>query len=149
MATNAQIGHGTRFQMFDSEASPPAFATLAEVTNITPPALARDAVEATHTESPEKWREYIPGLKDAGEVTLELNFVPGGTAIERLLRSFNSDSADQCRIVFPDGSLDTSPPTATIWAFNALVTGVEPEAPVEDKMTASATFKLTGKPGFV
>jgi predicted secreted protein len=140
MTTNAAIGHGTLFQLLDTSVGPNFFETLAEVTSITPPSLARDAVEATHTESPEKWREFIAGLKDAGEVTLELNFIPGGPAIERLLGLFNSDTFSVARLVFPN---------LVTWQFTALLTGVEPEAPVEDKMTASVTFKLTGKPGFI
>jgi predicted secreted protein len=149
MTTNAKIGFGTLFQMLDVDASPDSWVTVAEVVSITPPALARDTVEATHSESPEKWREFIPGLKDAGEMTVELNFIPGGDAMQRFLRSFNTDEPDQCRIVFPDGGVDESPPTATIWAFVAFLTGVEPEASMEDKMSVSATFKLTGKPDFV
>ena len=77
---------------------------LAEVTNITPPALARDMVDATHTESPQKWREFIPGLRDAGEVTLELNFLPDGAAITKLLALINCDALSQCRIRFNDPS---------------------------------------------
>lgn len=142
MTTNAKIGHGTLFALFDAAASPAGYVTLAEVTNITPPSLARDTVEATHTESPEKWREHIPGLKDAGEVSIEMNLVPGGAAVDLLLAAFNSDDLQLGRITFPD-----SP--ATVWSFSGYITAFAPEAPVADKMTAKVTFKLSGKPGFV
>jgi hypothetical protein len=143
MTTLARIGHGTTFAIFDTTLVPPAYVVLAEVTNITPPALARDMVEATHTESPDKWREFIPGLRDAGEVTLELNFLPEGAATTRLLALINSDEPSQSRIRFNDAAPEID------WVFTAFLSAFEPEAPVEDKMTASVTFKLTGKPAFI
>ena len=79
MTTNARIGYGTLFQTGNG-AVPEVFTTLAEVTNITPPKMSRDTVDATHEESPGAWREFIAGLKDGGDVSLDLNFIPGGTA---------------------------------------------------------------------
>ena len=43
---------------------------LAEVKSIGGPSLSRDAVEATHTESPDDHAEFIPGLANGGEVSL-------------------------------------------------------------------------------
>lgn len=137
MTTQAKIGHGTTFAI--QTGSPLDYETIAEVTNITPPNLARDAVDATHTASEEGWREFIPGLKDAGEVSIELNFVPGSDSTDLLMEAFNAAEPVTCKITFPD-----SP--ATEWTFAAIMTGFETEAPVDDKMTATATFKLTGKP---
>lgn len=139
MATNAKIGHGTLFAILSDSVSPADYVTVAEVTNITPPNLARDAVDATHTASSEGWREFIPGLKDAGEVTFEMNFVPSGASTDLVLEAFNADDPVSCKITFPD-----TPPTE--WTFSAICTGFEPEAPVDDKMVASVTLKLTGKP---
>jgi hypothetical protein len=148
MTTNAKIGHGTLFQIFDTGQSPDAWVTVAEVTNVTPPALARDAVEATHTESPEGWHEFIPGLKDGGQVSIDLNFIPGGPGTALLLSTFDLAAALQARVMFPDGDPLASPITATVWTFTAICTGFAPEAPVDGKMAATATFKITGKPTF-
>lgn len=148
MTTNARIGHRALFQIFDSTASPPAWTTVAEVTSITPPQFAKDAIDATHTESPEGFREFIGGLKDAGQVSVELNLVPKGPTMALLLGAFDLDAAFQARILFPDGDPQASPITCSIWAFLAIITGFTPEAPVEGKMTATATFKISGKPTF-
>ena len=40
-----------------------------------------------------------------------------------------------CRISFPNG---------VTWSFNAELTGYEPTVPVDDKMTATTTFKVSG-----
>lgn len=138
MTTQAKIGHGSTFAI--KAGSPAQFVDVAEVTSITPPNMTRDAVDATHTASPDGWREFIPGLKDAGEVTIEFNFVPGSPSTQLLVDAFNADEPVECQITFPDGS------PATVWSFEAIVTGLEFEAPVDDKMTGTATFKITGKP---
>jgi predicted secreted protein len=148
MTTQAKIGHGSLFQIFDTDASPD-WVSVAEVTNITPPALARDTVDVTHTESEEKWREFIPGLRDGGEASIEMNFIPAGPGTDLILASFNSDEAKTCRIIFPDGDADVSPITATVWTFSGIITGFAPEAPVDGAMTATVTVKLSGKPTFL
>jgi len=149
MTTEAMIGHGTRFQIYDADASPPAWVTVAEIVSVTPPSMTRDTVDATHAESPEKWREYIPGLRDGGEVSLEMNFIPDGAGTTTIMQTFNKDTVVTCRIIFPDGDPEASPITATVWQFSGFCTNFAPAAPFDNKMSATATFKLSGKPQFL
>jgi predicted secreted protein len=135
MTTNAAIGFGTLFQL--SVAS--VFTTLGEVTSITMPNLARDAVDATHTESTGGWREFIPGLKDPGEVKIEMNFDPDGNTDQIIRDTFDSDSLQIGRIVFPS----PSSPTEGV-EFDCIVTGYEVEVPLDDKMGATLTLKVSG-----
>jgi len=51
------------------------------------------------------------------------------------------DANEKHQLVFPD-----DPTTPTTWAFAAILTGFEPDAPYDDKLSASLTFKVTGKP---
>lgn len=142
MSTSARIGYQTLFKTGNG-ASPEVFSTLAEVTGITPPAMARDTVDATHEESPGAWREFIAGLKDGGEVSLDMNFVPGGSAAASMAAELDLDgplALKNRQIMFPDGSY---------FSFAAILTAWEPDAPIDDKMAASATFKVSGKPTLV
>jgi predicted secreted protein len=135
MATSARIGHGSLFKIGNG-ASPEVFTTVAEVTGITPPAMSRDSIDATHSESPDGWREFIGGLKDGGEVELTLNWVPG-SATTILLMSEIAAAAGNKQITFPNGE---------IFSFAALCTNIGPEAPVDGKMEATVSYKVTGKP---
>lgn len=140
MTTQALIGHGSIFSLLDNTLSPPAYVPVAEVTNFGSIfAIARDAVEATHTESTEGIREFIPGLIDYGEVSIELNFVPGSDADARIRALFQTKAAAQGQMSFP-----TSP--AVTMQFTAIATGYTAQAPLDDKLTASATFKISGRP---
>jgi len=134
MTTEATIGHNTLFQR---DPGTTVYATLAEVTSITPPNITRDTIDATHMLSTERYREFISGLRDGGECSIELNFVPGGTAMTALLLDLADDTDVPYKIIFPNSS---------VWTFNAFLTALSPEAPLDDKMTATATFKINGKP---
>jgi predicted secreted protein len=149
MTTNAKIGRGNLFQMFDVNASPQARSTVAEVKNITPPAYARDAQEATHTESTDGYREFVSGLRDAGEISVELNFVPDSDTTDMVFASFDSDELQQVRILFADGNQSGANPTCSKFTATGFITGFATEGPLDDVMTGTVTFKISGKPVFV
>lgn len=141
--TDALIGAGATFGRGDG-ASPEGFTSIAEVTSIGGPALGLGSVEATHLTSPNKWKEYIPGMLEGGEVTLELNFLPGNATQSDtsggLLNDMRTRAINNYQIAFPD-----SP--STQWIVPAFVTAFEPTTPVGDeKLAASVTLKVSGEP---
>jgi hypothetical protein len=139
MTTLATIGHGSKFSVGDG-GSPEVFSEVAEVTSITPPAFVRDTPDATHMQSPEKFREFIPGLRDPGECSIMINFIPGGFGQQAMINAFMDDTTTNYRIEYPN---------AEIWDFQAYCVGFAPEAPLDGKMTATCRFKLSGKPVYV
>lgn len=136
--TQAAIGYGTILRVATPEA-PAVFLELGEITAVTPPPMSRDTVDATHMQSPEKWREFIAGLKDGGEISMDLNFIPASETDVRLREAQTEDKPSPVEIEFPNGS---------VWSFKAFCTGYEPDVPLDDKMTATCTWKVTGKPTF-
>lgn len=130
--TEASIGYGSTFAMADP-ATPTVFVDIAEVFNITPPSDTDDLVDATHMGSPNRTREFIPGLTDPGECAIEMNFVPGSAADTAIQAAKGTRKI--CRITFPNG---------VTWTFTGIRQGYEPAVPNEDKMTATVTFKVSG-----
>ena len=140
MAVNTSIGHGSTFARGNADGPPETYTDIGEVISISGPSLSRDVVDATHMGSTEKWREFIAGLKDGGEVTIECNFDPDGTDVTNWLSDINTDSERTYQITFPD---------TTEWLFEGIMTALEVSDPLDDKMTATATYKVTGKPTFI
>lgn len=113
---------------------------LAEVANITGPTLSIDPIDVTTHDSTSGFREYIAGLRDGGEVTVEGNFI-------------SSDASGQIALV-TDAKAGTvremiiTGPTAAAftWTANALCTRFEQTNPHDGKLGFSATFKITGVP---
>lgn len=133
--TDAKIGWGSKFQIWNATASPPAFEDMGEVTNITPPSKQKDQIDATHMQSPNRTREFIAGLTDPGEAGITMNFVPGSTSDDRLRELDESGETVEMRIVFPNN---------VTWTFDAFVSQYQPDVPVDDRMTAEVTFKVSG-----
>ena len=133
---------GTLFQIGNG-ATPEIFTTVAEVTNISGPGLSQEAIDVTSHGSAGAFREKVGGLKDGGEITLDLNYVPTGAthknAVGGLLYNYDQRTVNNYQLQFPDVG-------ATKWILPALVTGFTPENPVEGKLGASVTLTVAGEP---
>ncbi|MFJ2209325.1 phage tail tube protein [Streptomyces microflavus] len=126
---------GTQLQRGDG-AGPEVFTAIANVTDITPPAIERETLDVTTHGSPDQWREHIGGLKDGGEVSIDINYDP--RIHDVLVDDLDDPNPRSYKVVWP-GTLGD-------WAFKAILKGFEPEAPHDDKLAASLTFKVSGKP---
>ncbi|MCK4302830.1 MAG: hypothetical protein KAY24_01175 [Candidatus Eisenbacteria sp.] len=135
-ATNASLGFGTVIQRGDI-ATPTNFAALAEMKDISGPNIEVDSQEATHQQSPDDHKEFIPGLVDGGEVSVECQVVEDGTERGNIIADLQARLTRYWRIVFPSGGY---------WTFKAFLTGFQAANPVQDIMTDSLSWKITGKP---
>ncbi len=79
-------------------------------------------------------------MKDAGELTAEIAFNPDEPNPLEL-----TPDAEPIPLVItwplPAGGV-----TPATWTIDAVCTGYEPSAPIDDRMTASITWKLSGMP---
>jgi predicted secreted protein len=127
---------GTQLQRGDGATPTEAFTAIANVTDITPPGIERETYDVTAHDSPDAYREFIGGLKDGGEVEIEINYDP--REHDTLIADFADADPRNYKVVWP-GTLGS-------WEFGAILTNFEPEAPHDDKLAASLTFKVSGKP---
>jgi predicted secreted protein len=141
--TLARSGFGTLLKMGDG-GGPETFTTIAEVSNVTTPSFTRDTIDATHHTSPGGVREFIGSLVDPGEVTIDMNWIPSDPTQDQttgLLKAALDGNTRNFRLVIP-----ASP--AVTWNFKGIVTGFSGATPMDDKMTASVTMKVSGLPTF-
>lgn len=127
--------YGTQFQRFNGS----IFVTIAEATNISGPELERETIDVTSHDSPNRFKEWVGGLVDGGEVTFEVNWDPADHASLKL--DFADPLPRQYRILLP------TPPGGN-WTFSGFITGMGHEYPHDDKMSADFTFKISGDPVF-
>ncbi len=132
--TEARIGYGSALEL--ALASDPAnFTYVSEVFNGTPPSDTDDQHDASHWQSPNRTREYIPGMTDAGEASFEMNYVPG-SVVDRFLMSIKGQRLI-ARLTFPNG---------VQCIFRCSRAGYEKDIPNDDKMTATLTLRVSGDP---
>lgn len=118
------------------------FTTIAEVLDISGPGLALNTEESTSHSSPGGWKESVATILEAGEVSFEINYLPGNAthnASTGLIRDMVGRIKRNFKVVFPDVA-------QTTWSFAAFVTGFEPDAPVQGKLGAKITLEITGQP---
>lgn len=140
--TGALAAKGTLLKIGDGATPTEVFTTIAEVVNITGPGLSMDPLDVTSHSSTAGWKEFIGGLLDAGEVSFEINYIPTDAthdATAGLINDMENRTKRNFEVIFPDSG-------NTKWTIAALVTGFEPGAPVDGKLTASVSLKLSGQP---
>lgn len=130
-------GKGAALQRGDGATPTENFTTIANVTSIEGPGLEREEIDVTAHDTDGNFMEFVPGLVDPGEVEIEVNYDP--IEHDALVADFDDDAPRNYRLVFPD-------PDATTWEFQAFLSAFSPEAPVDDKLAAALTFKVTGRP---
>lgn len=140
-ASTAKIGLGTALEMGDGQ-SPEVFATVANVVNIDGPGESMETVDVTHLQSTGGYREFLPHLKDGGEVTLTVHYDPthptqdGSTGLKK---KFDDRSLTNFRI-----NQSTQFATNGILSFSAYVTGLGKTTNVDGVIEQQVTLRTTG-----
>lgn len=117
------------------------FIEIAELREITPPALTRNEIELTNHNNEDD--EYIVGIRRHGTMTFNINFVPQNSTHDHetgLQQAWFDGTRDIYRMTYPDG---------TQWLFSGFVTNIAPSAPVDDRLSADITVRPTGKHDWV
>lgn len=129
-------GFGTILKRGDGE-TPEVFTAIANLTNVDDGGRTRNTIDVTAHDSPNAYMEFVGGLIDPGEVTIDINYDP---AVHDVLEADLEDTDPRnYQIVFPDTA-------ATTFSFAAVMTGFSKSAPHDDKLSGSLTFKVSGKP---
>lgn len=115
------------------------YVTVGEIIDVTPPSISKDTIETTHHATTDGIRTFVGGLVDTGEASLEVNYDVAGTEHVFLRDAALSanDTATNFRITYSDSANTTE-------TFAAIVTGFEASSPIDDRITATITLKVSG-----
>lgn len=131
----ALAGVGVQFRRWNSETG--QWDAIAEVNSIDGPTMSRDFIDTTALDTTGGYRTYITGFRDAGNVTLNMNFTRD--TYEQMQTDFESSTAQNYEIVIPDAD-------NTTLEFEGYVTELPLSITPDDKITANVTIKVTGQP---
>ena len=134
--SDAFAGVGTVFARGEGGSSSAQYGAIAEINSIAGPDKSRATIDVTSLDSIGGYREFIASFRDAGSVTLEMNFTIAGYS--DMNDDFESDDAVDYRITLPDTG-------NTQFDFSAYVDNLTMGVPLDDKVTASVTLKITGQ----
>lgn len=133
--TSAFIG-GLTFQRGDG-ASPEVYSTVVEVNTLGGFGKTNPLVDVTSHDSTS--REYIAGLSDGSELSVDGNRVHSSPSVQdALIADVDAGTTRNFKITLTDGT------TPIVYTFSAVCQSWEITPSFEDKVTIAYTLKITG-----
>jgi predicted secreted protein len=129
--SNAFAGVGTKFRRWNGT----NWVDLAEINSIDTK-KSRATIKVTSLDSIGGYEEFIPGFRDGGTITLPMNFTRA--TYELMNDDYESDVIQNYEILLPDNE-------ETSFEFEGFVTELGLGIPTDDKVSADASIKVTGK----
>jgi len=117
--------------------SPASYDTLPEVISISGLGATNELIDATHFGSGGS-KEYISGLADGVEITVECNYIQNNTVQERVISDVSSKNTVNVQVTVTDSS-----PQST-FSFAAVALGWTMNPAVDDRNTISFVLKISG-----
>ncbi len=134
MSSSALKSQGMTIGIGDA-ASPEVFTSITEVNSIDGPGGQANEIDVTDLDSTGK--EFILGLQDEGDISLDINYIPANTQHALLRARRASGAIGNFRISFTDSPITT-------WTFAALVKGFSISNAVDGKTAGSVTLRVSG-----
>ena len=131
-----RIGYGVTLETTTSTGT----LSIAYCRNIDGPSADINDVDTTTLDSTGGFRTFIAGLIDGGEVTTELMYDPTVESHKTLGTRFKARTLHTWTI--------TDPTTAAGSAFSGYIKSMSRAIPLDDVVTCSVTFKVSGNPGY-
>lgn len=112
---------------------------IANLTSIGEIGVESEEIDATDLDSPNNYKEFIAGSKDAGEVSLAGN-IKNESNVEKMLALAESQSVEAWVVTYPSGAT---------WTFNAFVKSFKDGEKTPDGLaTFTASLRISGKPTY-
>lgn len=112
---------------------------IANLTSIGEIGVESEEIDSTDLDSPDNYKEFIAGSKDAGEVSLAGN-IKSEANVEKMLALAESQSVEQWVVTYPSGAT---------WTFSAFVKSFKDgEKTVDGLATFTASLRISGKPTY-
>jgi predicted secreted protein len=146
MSSQAFAGRGSHLQRGDGNTPTETFVTILEMKKIARTGAKADLADVTNMDSG-NYREYLPTLLTAGEISFEGNYVANDTTQQELQSDFDTQRLGNWKITLPPFGTYTT--TLGTWSFKAYVTGLEvPDLQVDKEATTSGKLTITGATSF-
>jgi len=143
MAGNAWWAYGSKFQL-GNDGTVETFATVAQVIDIGGPSMTRDVIEVSNQDSVNGFREFIPGWRNGGEISVTANWIPASSTQDGsvgILSKFLDDDVHNYKIITPsDGSDGTAGVTVT---FSGIIVNFGLNLPLNEQAKVDFGIQIT------
>jgi len=113
---------------------------IAEIENMGDIGLKADTIDVTNHDSANNVKEFIGGLLEGEDISIEGNFIAGNTTGQiAMFAALQARTVQAFVMTFPTVI------TAT-WTFSAVITDFKTKHPIKDKIGFTAKLKISGLP---
>jgi hypothetical protein len=114
---------------------------LLEIIKLAGPGMKADIKEVSNMGSPSTYKEFIPGLREGGDITFEGNYIPKESTLsqQNVRTDFESGTLSNWCLALPSAGTG-------IWMFTGYVISLAPSYPLDDRIVVAGVLRITGKP---
>ncbi len=141
--SDGEHGHGAKL-LYGTVTNPTSWTAIGNIMSITGPSQARDPIEISTMDSTSKFREFVPGMLDAGEITVDVNYDGSAAGEANALDGLFTQSNYTFGISFGDNATSTVVTNNSYWFSGGFMTALGHAIPFDDKITQPITIKLSG-----
>ena len=116
---------------------------IGNISSLGGPNQTRTSIDKSTFDSSDNYKEFMPGMIDAGEITAEFNYDGSAAGTANNLNTLLQDTSTSATKIWTVTCPDTSK-----WQGSGFISALSPTIPMDDKITQSLTIKLTGKTTF-
>lgn len=120
-------------------------ADIAELTSISGPTESMNTIDVTSHDSDDAYAEFVAGIRDGGDISIEGNFLTTDTNGQVAMHADFQAGSKKAFIIKLPGWVSSSHEYPEVAGYG-FVTAFSVDYPFDDKMSFSATIKVTGKP---
>ena len=135
--TSANISY-FKFKFMKTSSSPNALTDIEEVFSVSGVGQTNQLVNVTNFDSPAGTQEFIAGLAEGDEITVEANYVPGATMQTQVMADVGTGSSRSAKLVYTASSPNRS------WSFTAVCLGYKIVPSPTERNTIQFAFKISG-----
>jgi len=121
-----------------TDASPQVLSAIEEVFSVSNVGKTTSLVDVTNFDSTNNTREYIAGLADGDEITVEANYYPAATNQGVAMTAVDNQATRLGRLSYTGVSPEKT------WSFSMVCLGYSVVPSPTERNTVQFTFKITG-----
>ena len=111
---------------------------LGQITDLSGPSITKEQIEVTNFASPGSYREFIGGLRDAGQMDITLQMNPSSSTDNKIRSNFDLDT-DETKAI----SINLAGSGTTL-NFSGSVFAMNHSIPLNDVISMDCTLRISG-----
>lgn len=141
-----QSGYGVLLYVATALTAVTSGTSIGKITNIGGPNMTKGSIPASSADSTNKWVDFLPGMIDAGELTVDVKYDGTASGTANNLSTIFAGTGTYAVGIFVNDH--TTPTSKSNWVCAGFLTALGHAIPHDGLVTQSVGIKLSGQPTY-